>query len=227
MLASDIISRARLVLLDADGTRWADSELLSWINSGQRFIALVRPDAVSSNFTITLAAGTKQAIPADGFRLLDIVRNIKPDNTGGRAVRYCDREALDATEPGWHYATAKQEIRNYVFDNRDPTNFYVSPPALNTSKLEIIYAKKPTDASTTASTLTLLDIYEDPLLNYVLYRAYSKDAEFGQNSALSGGYLSTCMSMLGAKTQRDAAFSPDLNSKGANPNPAALATGGV
>lgn len=227
MLASNIMTRARSVLQDSSGTRWSDSELLSWIGSGQRFIAIVRPDACSENAVLTLVAGTKQTIPSDGFRLLDVMRNIKTDGTGGRVVRYCDREALDGTEPGWHYGTAKQEIRNYIYDNRDPLHFYTSPPATTASKLEILYSKKPTDPTDSTSTLSISDLFEDPLLNYVLYRAYSKDAEVEQNATLSAGYLSACMSMLGVKTQKDAAFSPDLNSKGANPNVAALQAGGV
>jgi hypothetical protein len=78
-----------------------------------------------------------------------------------------------------------------------------------------------------ASSLSIPDIYADPLLNYVLYRAYAKDAEFAQNQQLSASYLQIFQGMLGIKTQKDAAYSPDLNSKGASPNPGALQMGGV
>lgn len=229
MLASDIISRARTVLNDADGVRWLDAELLNWINDGQRVIALVRPDASVSNTTLTLVSGSKQSLPADGLRLLDVIRNINADNSGGRVVRLVDRDVLDTQNPSWHSETGTLVVKNFVYDNRDPKTFYVYPPALNTSKLEVIYSKDPTNATVVGSTLAIPDIYADPLLNYVLHRAYSKDAEFAQNFQLSATYLAVFQSMLGLKTSKDAAYSPDLNSKGktVSPNPAALQMGGV
>lgn len=229
MLASDIITRARIVLNDADGVRWFDNELIAWINDGQRVIALVRPDASVGNTSLTLSAGTKQVIPSDGLRLLDVVRNLNADGSGGRVVRHVDRDILDTQNVNWHSETGQSVVKNYVYDNRDPKTFYVYPPALNTSRLEIVYSKNPTDATTTASVLAIADIYADPLLNYVLHRAYSKDAEFAQNFQLSATYLQIFQSMLGIKTSKDAAFSPDLNSRGktTSPNAAALQMGGV
>lgn len=229
MIASDIINRARIVLNDADGIRWLDNELLGWINDGQRVIALVRPDSCVSNSVVTLVAGTKQSLPSDGLRLLDVVRNIAADGSGARTVRHVDRDVLDTQNVSWHTDTGAQLVKNYIYDNRDPKNFYVYPPALTSSKLEIIYSKNPTDVTATSSTIAVADIYADPLLNYVLHRAYSKDAEFAQNFQLSGTYLQIFQSMLGIKTSKDAAFSPDLNSKGKTtaPNAASLQMGGV
>lgn len=229
MLASEIIDRARIVLNDSDGIRWLDAEFFKWINDGQRVIALVRPDASVANATLTLLSGSKQSLPVDGLRLLDVVRNITAGGLGDRAVRHVDRDVLDTQNPTWHGDTGTLVIKNYVYDNRDPKNFYVYPPALSTSKLEIIYSKNPSDVTSLSSALAVADIFTDPLLNYVLYRAYSKDAEFAQNFQLSGGYLGAFNAMLGIKTSKDAAYSPDLNSKGrtTQPSPAALQMGGV
>jgi hypothetical protein len=229
MLASEIIDRARIVLNDADGVRWLDSEFFKWINDAQRVIALVRPDSVVLNTTLALVNGTKQTLPAEALRLLDVVRNITVSGAGGRAVRHVDRDVLDTQNPEWHGEAGVQTIKNYVYDNRNPQNFYVYPPALSTSKLEVIYSKNPTDVTSLLSNLAVADIYADPLLNYVLHRAYSKDAEFAQNGALAASYLGTFNSMLGIKTSKDAAYSPDLHSKGrtTSPNPASLQMGGV
>lgn len=228
MLASDIISRARIVLNDADGVRWFDNELLAWISDGQRVIALVRPDSCVSNSTLTLVAGTKQTIPGDGLRLLDVTRNIDAGGNGGRVVRHVDRDVLDTQNVNWHSESGQLTIKNFVYDNRDPKTFYVYPPATSSSKLEIIYSKNPTDVTTTGASIAVADIYADPLLNYVLYRAYSKDADFAQNASLSTSYFQIFGSMLGLKTSKDAAFSPDLNSRGKTTSPApALQMGGV
>lgn len=227
MLASDIIDRARIVLQDADATRWPDAELFKWINDGQRLIVLVRPDSSSTNSTVTLVAGSRQTLPGDGIRLLDVVRNIKSDNSAGRSVRMVDRERLDSQDFNWHSATATGSVINFIYDNRDPLRYYVYPQATAGMKLEILYTKNPTDVATGASTLALPDIYFEPLLNYVLYRAYGKDAEHGMNQTMSRDYLSLFMSMLGVKTTKDFAFSPEVNKAGQTPNTMAASAGGV
>ena len=116
---------------------------------------------------------------------------------------------------------------NFVYDNRDPLHFYVYPPAVNGAKLEILYAKQPAEITATSQTLGLLDIYAEPLFNYVLFRAYSKDAEFGANAALAQGYLSLFTNLLGIKTTKDFAFSPEVNKQGVTPNIMAAKAGGV
>ena len=236
MKVSDITSRARILLNDQDGTRWLDNELVSWINDAQKLIALVRPDASVANSTVTLVAGTKQTVPSGGFRLLDVIRNMGADGTtGGRSIRIVDREVLDSQDPMWHTTTQSGTIKHFIYDNRNPLAYYVYPPAIAGTKIEIMYSVSPAEivynagnvAGTMNTDLTVADIYLESVLNYVMYRAYSKDAEFSQNPQLAAGYLQTVYSMLGIKTQKDVAFSPDLNSKGAMPNAAAVQAGGV
>jgi hypothetical protein len=231
MLASDVMDRARLILQDPDKVRWLDAEGFQWLTDGQRVIVLIRPDACVANEQVALVGGTKQQIPSGGLRLLDIVRNAP----NGRAVRLVDRDVLDSGDPGWHSAKAASVIREFAYDNRDATTFYVSPPAMApdpklippAAKLEIIYSKQPTPVMALTDVLTVIDIYMDPLLNYVMFRCYSKDSQFAQNAGLASAYLQTFMSMLGVKTKADLSYSPDLNSKGSMPNPAAIQTGGI
>lgn len=227
MLASDIISRAGILLHDTSNVRWTSSELLKWISDGQRVIALVRPDSCSANTVMTLAAGTKQTLPADAMRLLDVVRNITAAGGPDRAVRMVERETLDAQDLFWHTRAATGKVSNFTYDNRNPGHFYVYPQATAGMKLEVIYSKSPTEVTTTGQTLELNDLYAEPLLNYVMFRAYSKDAEFAANQTVAQGYLSIFTSMLGIKTGKDFAFSPDANKPGGTPNLVAAQAGGV
>ena len=243
MIASDITSRARILLNDIDATRWVDTELIKWVNDAQKLVAMVRPDASVATYVMTCAAGTKQKIPngsvagvGSGFRLLDVIRNVttvtgsttadQVVTLAGRSVRIVDREVLDTQDPYWHTAAGASEVKHFIYDNRSPTLFYVFPPATTAAKLEIVYSVAPTDASVLADTLSISDIYQDVILNYVMYRAYSKDAEYASNAALATGYLSVVNQMLGIKTQKDVAYSPDLNSKGSLPAQG-LTAGGV
>lgn len=225
MKAQDIIDRARIILND-DGTRWPDAEMLKWVSDGQRVIALVRPDSCPINGPITLVAGTKQTIPANGLRLLDVIRNLTADGGPDRSVRMVDRETLDSQDYNWHKAKQGKTV-NFVYDNRDPTHFYVYPPAVNGAKLEILYSESPQEITDKTTDLALLDIYSEPLFNYVLFRAYSKDAEFSPNFQLAQSYLQVFNSLLGIKTTKDFAFSPDANKPGGTPNILAIKAGGV
>ncbi len=226
MIASDIIDRCRIVLQDVIPVRWADAEFWKWISDAQRVVALVRPDSCAINYQLTLAANSKQTLPLNGIRLLDVIRNIEPGGDPGRAVRIVDREALDAQNPNWHSATGAQII-NVVFDNRDPLNFYTYPKGVAGAKLEILYSKNPTDVTANGSPLGVPDIYGEAILNYVLFRAYSKDADFAANAGLAQGYLQLFTTLLGIKTSKDFAFSPDANRAGLTPNAVAVQSGGV
>lgn len=227
MLASDIISRAQILLQDVAGTRWTTAELLKWISDGQRVIALVRPDSSVDNVSFTMVAGTKQTLPADGLRLLDVVRNLAANGDPGRAVRMVERETLDAQDLMWHTRASTGTVTNFMYDNRDPLHFYVYPKAAANQKLEIIYSKDPAEITSASQALAVNDLYAEPLLNYVMFRSYGKDAEYAANAGLAQSYLGVFNAMLGIKTSKDFAFSPDANKPGGTPAVGAAQAGGV
>ena len=223
MLGQDIVTRVRLILDDVNGTGWSNDELTNWINDACLFVALLRPDSCVVNSTILLSGGTKQSIAGltpPGLRLLDVVYNV----TSGRAMRLVDRRRLDSVMPTWHIA-ALGPPTDYCFDNRDPTTFYVSPPAGAGQQLNIVYSRVPvkiTSAQLATVTLSPADIYIDPLINYVLSRAKSKETEFAADQAAAAVYLDLAKMLLGAKTGTDKAFSPIQNTPGAVATPAGL-----
>lgn len=226
MKGSDILTRARTALNDADAVRWTDAELIQWINDGCKFIVGLRPDAGSLTAVLTLAAGTRQSVAGmapPGLRLLDVIR----EEATGSGVRLVDREVLDAEVPGWHKATPGP-VDCYVHDNREPATFYVFPPAVAGAQLQVMYVRAPveiTAADVATTDLTPPDVFLDPLLNYVLHRAKMKEGE-GIDVQVSAGLRSLAEQLLTGKASSDRAFSPDFNSPGARPAPGAM-SGGV
>lgn len=199
--AQEIVDRAGVLIQDATNVRWPESELLDWLNDGQREIVLVRPEAHSTNTAVQLAEGTKQSIPADGISLLDIVRNMGTDGvTPGNAVRIIDREVLDAQRPDWHTEAAAASVKHYMYDGRNPKNFYVYPPqpAVSQGYVELVYASSPTDCAL-VDAIKVDDVYANALLDYILYRAYSKDAEYAANAPRAVGHYQAFMQSLGVK----------------------------
>lgn len=189
VLASDIFAKVDIVLLDIAKTRWPDAEKLGYLNDGQRQIVLFKPDAFVINDVFVLAAGTKQSIPdgtgslEKGIALIKIVRNmgLTPGNTPGAVIRSIGTDYLDAYNPDWHTESQAAAVKNYIYNDSDPTRFYVTPPNTGTGFVEGVYSALPVNVVAEVGpvytvAITLSDIYQDALRNYILFRCYDKDA---------------------------------------------------
>lgn len=226
-----VIDRVQKTLQDTTGVRWpVVDELVLWVNDAQREIALLKPDASAKNTTITLAAGTKQEIPSDGNALLRVVRNMSAasNGLGRRAVRIVQRDILDAQTPDWHNPTVTGDaahgtvVKHYIYDEQNPRNFYVYPgiSTANTVFAEIIYSANPTTVSQNGN-LDIPDIYANAVMNYVLYMAYMKDAEYAGNQQRAASHYQLFTASITGKGQVDAMTTPNYDSK----RPIAVAAG--
>jgi hypothetical protein len=187
--ASSIIRRVVETVQDTTSVRWPVSELVRYLNDGQREVVLYRPDAMVTNASITLVTGAKQTLPSTGSKLIDVIRN-----TAGtkRSVRMTVRNILDTQSPNWYNLTGVTEILHYMYDPRDPKIFYVYPPAAASgASVEVVYSSYPTDIADVADgavysavtgNISLPDIYGNVLADYILYRAYTKDSEYAGNA---------------------------------------------
>jgi len=224
--ASSVVQRAFEVLQDTTAVRWPTNELVRWLNDGQREVAMYRPDTMATNFTMTCTTGSKQSIPATGTKLITVVRN---GNGAKGAIRLVEREILDAGTPGWHNlptAGITQAV-HYMFDPRDPKVFYVYPPVPNTVQLDIVYSALPTAIASVADgssysavvgDLTVPDIFANAVLDYILYRAYSKDAEFAGNMARAQAHYTAFANSMGVEVKGLLSTSPTLPGSVFNPN---------
>lgn len=219
MTAQALINKIQIILQDMTGIRWPDaSELLGWLNDGQREVLIHKPNAHVHNESLPLVAGTKQSIPEAGIQLVDVLRNMGTDGqTPGRAIRIVMREILDAQNPDWHALTPAAVTKHYVFNPLDPKRFYVYPPAPGGTKVEVIYSAVPEDVASLAAPISLDDIYANVLVDYVLYRAYSKDTDYAANPARAGAAQSAYLSALTGKTQAEVVVNPNTAAP-ANPN---------
>lgn len=213
------LSRVSMLLQDTTNIRWPLAELLDWLNDAQREIVLLKPNASTTNTAVQLAAGTKQTLPADGVSLIDISRNMGTSgSTPGKGIRITMREILDAQLPDWHMSTASAEVKHYVYSPLDPKTFYVYPPQPVASRgyVELIYSASPADA-TLGGAINVDDIYQPVLIDYILYRAYSKDTEYAADVARAQGYQQSFFGALTGKLKGEAMTNPNISAP-ANPN---------
>ena len=217
--AQSVVDKVQVILQDTTGVRWPDSELLDWLNDGQREIVLYKPNAFIKNLAVRMAGGTKQSLPADGVQLIDVVRNMGTNGTTpGRAVRITMREVLDSQLPDWHSETPSSVVKHYVYSLLDPKNFYVYPPqpAAGQGYVELVYGASPTD-TTLVGTITLDDIYQNVLVDYILYRAYSKDTEYAADQNRAATHQNAYIAALTGKAKVEVGANPNSMAP-ANPN---------
>ena len=213
ILVQAIVDRVTDLLLDKDradeDARWTDAELIRWINDSRMAIIIRQPSACAKLAVATLAQGTAQTIPDDGTMLMDVVRNVGSDGvTPGRAIRRADRQAIDDYDPDWHAATPQATVSQFTYDDRTPRVYFVNPPCQAGVKIQIFYAAIPAEVSALTDTLDLDLEYTDAVVNYVAYRAKSKDSEYA-NAAEAAAYYGAFNDALGANAQGANAASPN------------------
>lgn len=216
VLAKDLLDRARILLQDQDSIRWPLDELRKWLNDAQREIVLQKPNAKSDTVVLNMVQGTYQKLPDAYLAILRVVRNIRdagPPRVGGRSIRTVPREILDATIPDWHDATEvaqKKEVKNAVYDQFDPHSFYVYPGNDGTGKIEAVLSLKPDDIAAVANPdeidgytapIGLEDIYSNAILDYMMYRAYMKDAAYAGNIQRASACYQQFANSLGIKVR--------------------------
>lgn len=215
-----IVDKAEILLQDTTNVRWSASELLDWLNDGQREVVLHKPEASAKNIAVALTANsTKQTIPSDGVSFIRLTRNMGANGlTPGRAIRIVSREVLDAGVPDWHSEAAAGHIKHYTFDPLDPKTFYCYPKAPATAHyVEMVYSAAPANASLNGA-ISIDDIYSNALLDYVMFRAYSKDAEYAQNGQLAVAYYTSFANSVGLTITKAMERNPNKVDGASNPN---------
>lgn len=231
--AAEILIKAGVLLNDEDAVRWSLQELADWLNAGQKAIVLAKPSALSGSVVLELSEGTLQGLPplteeTRYIALLRLLRNITdigPPRVGGRAVRDTTRDILDSAEPNWHDGSRvpfKPAVRQYVFDEANPREFYVYPGNDGTGLIEavvsILPAKivaavetgpvDPTNIAHWATPIDLDPLYDDVLLDYILFRAYSRD-DLAGNPGRAQAYYMSFANAVGLKIRTEAQTGPN------------------
>lgn len=216
VLASKIILSVQSILQDSAGRRWpVDTELLEWLNAAQRDIVTYKTNAFVKGDAVKLQAGTKQKLPSDAVQLIDIPRNMGTDGvTPGRAIRLVERDTIDASNPNWHTATPSAVVRHFMFNPLDPLNFYVYPPQPTNGQgyVDLIYGAIPPALAnaTGATTIGVADIYANAIVDYILFRAFSKDSELA-DTARAAAHQNAYLAAMTGKARSEAAANPNAS----------------
>jgi len=125
---TDIVGRARLILMDAGAKAWTDIELYGWLNDGRSVLYQLRPDIFTEDGEMTLVAGTRQTVPDGSDRLFTIEHNVSHKNK--RTISLTSDQVLDRFRPQWRTKKQSTEIEHYLYSEAGGTDYEVYPPAV-------------------------------------------------------------------------------------------------
>ena len=238
--ARELFAKAGILLNDTgeftNTRRWPLSELCGWLNDGMKAIVIQKPNATAKNISLPLVRGTLQTIPEGYVSILRPVRNMRTDSSDRkprRTITVVAEEQLSSLNPTWHdeYSVRyDQQVKHFVFDEVNPRAFYVYPGNDGTGSLEAVLCaepqtikpiegKDPEDMTAYEVEVDMDAIYSGVLLDYVLYRARSKDAQESGNATRAALHYQQFANALGIKVNVEANTSP--NAKPGSPQGAA------
>ena len=175
MKASDILLRVTNVLQDAGYDYWEKAELLRWLSDFRLDAYKIRPDLYEKSEKVVLVEGVTQTLPNDSSFLFSVSHNTSSPRK--RVVTLASSSVLDRVRPHWRSMAPMPEIQHYLHDQREPKTFEVYPPARAGVEVQISYAKPPAAITGDNDELTEEGVYATAAVDYVLYRAFLKEAD--------------------------------------------------
>ena len=215
MAVVDVLGRVNTQLRDPGFMRWPRTELLDYFNDAVRAVVLSRPDASAVIVPFICEAGVNQTLPDTVYLLIDVT-----GQDSGRAVIPADRVTLDTADPMWRTTTGERSAEAYLYNPLLPRTFMLFPGVAAGTGLEIAVSQYPeavtvdTLEQDSAVPMPVSDIFINPVVDWCLYRAFSKDAP-GQDSSLAKEHLQNYNDAMGIKNTVDKAGVTDKSTRAA------------
>ena len=201
----EIIDRVTFVTKDVDHERWSTEELIAWINDAIAQIASIHPRAASQYMILNLAAGSRQDLRTIApsirwVRLHELVCNANANTPNGTTIRQIPRPSLDFAKRTWRAGTLSAEVKEYAMDEREVFTFDVNPPVSAGTQVYALTSIRPDPVEDEDEQFPLPDAYYIPAVDYVLFRAFSKDANDQSYAARASGHLQAFQLSMGVET---------------------------
>lgn len=230
MLASTLLDEVGGILNDMEPgfehVRWPVPELLQYLTEAIAAIAQGKPSIFVSVDTLSLSPGSTQRLPDQFTRLLDIHFNINRDGSEGPNVLpgvYALQQAFQ--KPG---CPSNALIEVYAAYPGSERYFWVDPPVPRglgyTPQVEAVVMLAPQVVTSANEPLifpgSTPQLFQGALVDWMLYRCYSKDQESNTSMERSQAHLRGFMTYVGVAADAPA---QQRKSSGASPARARMA----
>ncbi len=213
----DLITEVRRVIHDESATfRWADAELLDYLNAGQRAIVVLLPEANTVETVIDLGTSrtARQLIPTGGIKFIKATTNYGQGGSASQGtIRYAEKDVLDTYEPDWEHVSIKVDGQNYFehfcHDKREPKVYYLYPaPVVDNKRVGILFSDSPTELADLTGDVQLSDEFTESLISYIIYRALTKESRDTMPGAFQKDLYDQFLTVLGVKRIVEQQVSP-------------------
>lgn len=180
----ELLSRCNGLLVDPLWASWTKDVLLSYYHEALLVVLDKRPESNPVNVEFECSAGVKQTLPEHALKLLEVTCN-----QNGKAIKFEQKSTLDDNYPEWYAGNTAAQADVFSYDPRNPRYFYLFPGVVAGTKIEMIYAGLPVaitvadvDNASNPAMFPLEPIFVAPVMDYILYRAYTRDSEMVANA---------------------------------------------
>lgn len=210
--AQFIIDRVSRALHDVAHTRWPKEEKLLFLNMAITQVIMTDPSSNSKYVNLTSKKGAKQTLAPNHIKLLTITRNVKDDDSWGRAVGMSERSDFDAQLATWTSDYTTDEIESYTYDSRIPKTFFCYPPPSDDDiiTVEAMVTEKPADVAL-SDVIPLPDTYISALIHWMIYLCLSFNMDSVVSNQVAQLHYSAFYTELGV--EKSSSDSTDPNTK--------------
>ena len=193
LLASDVLSRARVYLRDqstaANRQQFPDATLLQFLSDGLRE-ANAQNWLYQSSYTFTMSAGTTEyAMPSDFMATMRVW--FQPPGQSYLKLDATSMDQLDAQSVGWTGAIGTPT--KYFLDKSNPTTinlgFYPAPIGTSTGPVIVYYIQQSQDLTSTSSSLFNSNYVYQPYASALAYYVAGRGFQAVEETDLAGSYF--------------------------------------
>lgn len=178
MIVSDILTSVKRQFGDESGVQVTDTDIIRWINDGQRHIVKVNEGLLEKVATSNSVAKQQQyALPVDCLILKSISYQATGDPSYFKLKGFSLNEFNEYID-GWDgniYQPGTPTCFTIFAGNID---FFPIPDISVANGIKIYYTRKPVDVVLSSDTPDLPDLYHEPLVKFCLLRAYELDSDY-------------------------------------------------
>lgn len=192
-----LVQRAAELLNDPNHERWTYANLIEWVNAGVASACKVVPQLYTKKVDLTLVEGAIQALPAEYTLFIRGYYTKIGGATIGKTPINSELGSVTLIDPNWMSGTPANEIDEIMYDVNTLHTFLVNPPqpagTTNTLYAEV-GAAPPFALPNEAIPIPL--VFETAIVDYVLFRAYSMDAEHASQDGRAAVHYNTFKAAL-------------------------------
>ncbi|MGF1727071.1 DUF6682 family protein [Photobacterium nomapromontoriensis] len=192
---SDLIEQVSELLVDTNHVRWSKPELIRYINDALAAVIMRRPSLTATHDIVAVSQNPIE-LPDDAYSLLSV------ELLGDYRGQYTPIETLNRFYPTWRTDEGVPQCWTQHADEH--LRFWVYPAPQDPVSVAFTYSKAIT-VSADSDVIPLTVVYVGILIDFVLFRAFGKDAENASEASKSTMHFQSFAVAMGDKNAMDSA----------------------